>query len=58
MTEMLVWALGMALLAAVVFAALGLVSGTDETAVIAPITLLVVLLGSRPPASSPSSWRR
>lgn len=48
MTEMLVWALGMALLAAVVFAALGLVSGTDETAVIAPITLLVVLLGVPP----------
>ncbi|GLU50238.1 tripartite tricarboxylate transporter permease [Nocardiopsis ansamitocini] len=39
------WALGMGLLGAVVFALIGLVSGTDETATVAPLTLLVVLLG-------------
>jgi putative tricarboxylic transport membrane protein len=33
---------------AVVFGALGLVSGTDETATITPLTLLVVLLGVPP----------
>ena len=45
MMEQLLWAIGMGLIGAVVFAAIGLVSGTDETAVVAPITLLVVLLG-------------
>lgn len=45
MIESILWALSMGLLGAVVFAAIGLVSGTDETAVVAPITLLVVLLG-------------
>ncbi|HEX4248696.1 MAG TPA: tripartite tricarboxylate transporter permease [Pseudonocardia sp.] len=44
----LVWAVGMGVLGAVVFAAIGLVSGTDETATLAPITLLVVLLGTPP----------
>ena len=39
------WALGMGLVGAVVFAAIGLVSGTDETTTLAPLTLLVVLLG-------------
>ncbi|OZM79562.1 tripartite tricarboxylate transporter permease [Pseudonocardia sp. MH-G8] len=38
-------ALGMGLLGAVVFSAIGLVSGTDETATLAPLTLLVVLVG-------------
>lgn len=42
------WALGMALVAAIVFGLLGLVSGTDETATIAPVTLLVILLGVPP----------
>ncbi|OZF42621.1 tripartite tricarboxylate transporter permease [Rhodococcus sp. 14-2470-1a] len=37
-----------ALIGSVVFGALGLVSGTDETATITPITLLVVLLGVPP----------
>jgi putative tricarboxylic transport membrane protein len=41
-------ALAMGLLGAIVFAAIGLVSGTDETATIAPLTLLVVLLGTPP----------
>lgn len=36
------------ILGAVIFGILGLVSGTDETATIAPITLLVVLLGVSP----------
>ena len=39
------WALGMGLVGAEVFAAIGLVSGTDETTTLAPLTLLVVLLG-------------
>lgn len=42
------WAVGMALIGAIVFGLLGLVSGTDETATIAPITLLVILLGVPP----------
>jgi putative tricarboxylic transport membrane protein len=41
----ILWALAMGLVGAVVFAAIGLVSGTDETTTIAPLTLLVVLLG-------------
>ncbi|MCQ1955801.1 tripartite tricarboxylate transporter permease [Arthrobacter sp. zg-Y826] len=41
----LLWAISMGLVGAVVFAAIGLVSGTDETATVAPLTLLVVLLG-------------
>ncbi|WP_293699791.1 tripartite tricarboxylate transporter permease [uncultured Agrococcus sp.] len=45
---MIAWAVGMALLGAVAFGLLGLVSGTDETATIAPITLLVILLGVPP----------
>nr|WP_179594660.1 tripartite tricarboxylate transporter permease [Cupriavidus plantarum] len=41
-------AAGMGLVGAVVFAAIGLVSGTDETTTLAPLTLLVVLLGVPP----------
>ncbi len=41
-------AVGMGLLGAVLFSAIGLVSGTDETTTIAPVTLLVVLLGVPP----------
>ena len=37
-------AAAMGLIGAVVFAAIGLVSGTDETTTLAPLTLLVVLL--------------
>lgn len=37
-----------AVIGAVVFGLIGLVSGTDETATVAPITLLVVLLGVSP----------
>jgi hypothetical protein len=41
-------ALVMGLIGAIVFAAIGLVSGTDETTTIAPLTLLVALLGVPP----------
>lgn len=41
-------ALTMGLIGAVIFAAIGLVSGTDETATLAPLTLLVVLVGVPP----------
>ncbi|WP_019936815.1 tripartite tricarboxylate transporter permease [Bordetella sp. FB-8] len=44
-----VWAaVAMGVIGAVVFAAIGLVSGTDETTTIAPLTLLVALLGVPP----------
>lgn len=39
---------GMGLLGALLFSAVGLVSGTDETTTIAPVTLLAVLLGVPP----------
>ncbi len=41
-------AAAMGLVGAVAFAAIGLVSGTDETTTLAPLTLLVVLLGVPP----------
>lgn len=44
----ILFAIGMGLLGAMVFSAIGLVSGTDETATLAPLTLLVVLLGVPP----------
>jgi hypothetical protein len=46
--EQIMVAAAMGLLGAVVFAAIGLVSGTDETTTLAPLTLLVVLLGVPP----------
>ncbi len=48
-------AVGMGLLGAVLFSAIGLISGTDETTTIAPVTLLVVLLGV-PPAGVFTFW--
>src|SRR5690606_18791082 len=48
MISTILLALGMGLLGAVVFSAIGLVSGTDETATLAPLTLLVVLVGVPP----------
>ena len=48
-------AVAMGLLGAVLFSAVGLVSGTDETTTIAPVTLLVVLLGV-PPAGIFTFW--
>lgn len=44
----LLWGLGMALAGGVLFTLIGLVSGTDETATLAPLTLLVILLGVPP----------
>lgn len=41
-------ALGMGLIGAVLFAGIGLISGSDETSTLAPLTLLVVLLGIPP----------
>ncbi|AJP58898.1 hypothetical protein UC34_22025 [Pandoraea vervacti] len=46
--EQIAVAAGMGLIGAIVFAAIGLVSGTDETTTLAPLTLLVVLLGVPP----------
>ncbi|MFE0753233.1 tripartite tricarboxylate transporter permease [Inquilinus sp. NPDC058860] len=48
LTHELLVAIGMGLLGAVIFSAVGLVSGTDETTTMAPATLLVVLLGVPP----------
>lgn len=42
------WAISLGVLGAVVFAFIGLASYTDETATVAPLTLLVVLLGAPP----------
>ncbi len=44
----LLWGIGMAILGSIVFSAVGLISGTDETATIAPLTLLVILIGVPP----------
>jgi len=41
-------ALSMGLIGAIVFSGVGLISGTDETTTIAPLTLLVALLGVPP----------
>lgn len=46
----LVWGLGAALVGGIIFSGIGLISGTDETATIAPLTLLVILLGFPPVA--------
>ncbi len=54
LNEILV-AAAMGLTGAIIFAAVGLVSGTDETTTIAPVTLLVVLLGV-PPAGVFTFW--
>ena len=43
-------ALLFALLGALIYTLIGLISGTDETAVMVPITLLVILLGAPPEA--------
>ena len=41
-------ALLFALLGAIVFSLIGLISGTDKTAIMVPLTLLVILLGAPP----------
>lgn len=44
----IVVAVSMGLIGAIVFSGVGLISGTDETTTLAPLTLLVVLLGVPP----------
>ncbi|QIB70271.1 tripartite tricarboxylate transporter permease [Aminipila butyrica] len=46
----LMWGVGGALLGGIIFSFMGLISGTDETATIAPLTLLIILLGFPPVA--------
>ena len=46
----ILWGVGAALAGGIIFALIGLISGTDETATIAPLTLLVILLGFPPVA--------
>jgi hypothetical protein len=46
----LIWAVCMALAGGIVFSGVGLISGTDETSTIAPLTLLIILLGVPPVA--------
>ncbi len=46
--DMIVWAAGSAILGGLIFSFMGLISGTDETATIAPLTLLIILLGFPP----------
>ncbi|WP_312200448.1 tripartite tricarboxylate transporter permease [Anaerospora hongkongensis] len=46
----LFWGVGAALAGGIIFSGIGLISGTDETATIAPLTLLVILLGFPPVA--------
>ena len=54
----LIWAVGAALLGSVLFSLIGLISGTTETATVAPITLLVVLMGAPRLRCSASAWGR
>lgn len=48
MLTALLWAIGMALVASILFTGIGLISGTDETAIVAPLALLVILIGVPP----------
>jgi putative tricarboxylic transport membrane protein len=47
----LLWCLGAAILGGVLFSLIGMISGTSETATIAPATLLVILVGFPPAAA-------
>lgn len=49
-TNDVLMAILLGIIGAVVFSMIGLVSGTDETATLAPLTLLVILLGAPPAA--------
>lgn len=51
----IVMAVSLGLLGSVLFSAIGLISGTDETTTIAPVTLVIVLLGA-PPAAVFTFW--
>lgn len=50
LTNNVLIAIALGIVGAVVFSLIGLVSGTDETATVAPLTLLVILLGAPPAA--------
>ena len=48
--ETLLWAVGFALLGGIIYMLIGLISGTDETAVLVPGTIIIILLGVPPVA--------
>lgn len=48
--DVLIISIILAIVGAVLFTLIGLVSGTDETAIMVPFTLLVILLGAPPAA--------
>lgn len=48
-------ALGYGILGAVIFSLIGIISGTDETAAMVPLTLMVIFLGA-PPAAVFTFW--
>ena len=48
--EVILLALGLAVLASVIYTIIGLIPGTDETASLAPLTLVLVLMGVPAPA--------
>ncbi|GIO18087.1 hypothetical protein J18TS1_11870 [Oceanobacillus oncorhynchi subsp. incaldanensis] len=48
--DVLLISIGLAIVAGLIFTAIGLISGSDETAVLVPATLIVVLLGAPPEA--------
>lgn len=48
--EMFLWAVGFALLGGIIYMLIGLISGTDETAVLVPGTIIIILLGVPPVA--------
>lgn len=47
----------LALIGAILFSLIGLISGTDETAIMVPFTLLVILLGAPPAAVFAFLWQ-
>ena len=48
-------ALALGVLGAIVFALIGIISGTDETTTMVPLTLMVIMLGA-PPAGVFTFW--
>lgn len=48
--DVLLISIGLAIVAGLIFTVIGLISGSDETAVLVPATLIVVLLGAPPEA--------
>lgn len=54
--DVLLISIGLAIVAGLIFTAIGLISGSDETAVLVPATLIVVLLGAPPEAVFAFLW--